>query len=124
MTAPGPAPAALLHPPPIPLADFAATARVIAGLDAVVTVDTAIAHLAGALGRPTILLLHHAGEWRWLMQRDDSPWYPTLHLARQPEPGDWAGAVAKALDRLRHPRPWPCVPFSATPPAAWSVRAG
>jgi hypothetical protein len=88
--------AALLHAPPRPLADFAATAGVIAGLDLVVTVDTAVAHLAGALGRPTILLLHHAGEWRWLRGRADSPWYPSLRLARQPEPGDWAGAVAAA----------------------------
>ena len=92
--------AAMLHAPPLPLADFAATARVIAGLDAVVTVDTAIAHLAGAMGRPTILLLHHAAEWRWLMQRDDSPWYPSLHLARQPEPGDWPGAIARAQKSL------------------------
>jgi hypothetical protein len=92
--------AALLHKPPLPLADFAATASVIAGLDAVVTVDTAIAHLAGAMGRPTILLLHHAAEWRWLMQRDDSPWYPTLHLARQPTPEDWPAAIAQARARL------------------------
>ena len=107
--------AALLHPPPVPLADFAATAAVIAGLDAVVTVDTSVAHLAGAMGRPTVLLLHRAAEWRWLMQRTDTPWYPSMRLARQPEPGDWPGAVAAALALLRPRAP---APATAPPPSS------
>ena len=105
---------ALLHPPPIPLETFAATARVVAGLEAVVTVDTSIAHLAGALGRPTILLLHHAAEWRWLIGREDSPWYPTLRLARQPAPGDWVGAVGRACGLLAQ-RPAAAAPPSGRP---------
>ncbi len=99
--APLPEFAGVLQAPPIPLADFAATARVIAGLDAVVTVDTAIAHLAGAMGRPTFLLLAHAAEWRWLMGRADTPWYPSMRLVRQPAPGDWPAAVAMVAAGLR-----------------------
>ncbi len=108
--------AKLLHPPPLPLADFAATARVIAGLDAVVTVDTAIAHLAGALGKPAFLLLHHAAEWRWLVGRADSPWYPALRLARQPEPGDWQGAVSQVLDDYQATRAPAAAPTPSCPP--------
>jgi ADP-heptose:LPS heptosyltransferase len=88
------------------LADFAATAALIEALDLVISVDTAVAHLAGALARPVWLLLPFAGEWRWLAGRDDTPWYPTMRLFRQPAPGDWsalldrvAGAVAGAVDR-------------------------
>jgi ADP-heptose:LPS heptosyltransferase len=99
--APLPEFAGVLQAPPIPLADFAATARVIAGLEAVVTVDTAIAHLAGAMGRPTFLLLSHAAEWRWLMGRAESPWYPSMRLVRQPAPGDWPAAVAMVAAGLR-----------------------
>jgi hypothetical protein len=75
----------------------------IAGLDLVITSDTAIAHLAGALGRPCWLALHHAPDWRWLLERDDSPWYPSLRLFRQDSPGDWAGVIrrmAAALGQL------------------------
>lgn len=86
------------------LADFAATAAVLADLDLVITVDTACAHLAGALGRPTWLLLPFAPDWRWLLGRADSPWYPTMRLFRQPRAGDWdsvldevAGALAARL---------------------------
>ncbi|MEE3626986.1 tetratricopeptide repeat-containing glycosyltransferase family protein [Nitrospirillum sp. BR 11752] len=80
------------------LTDFAETAAAISGLDLIITVDTAVAHLAGALGRPTWLLLPHVAEWRWLENRDDSPWYPSMRLFRQPTPGDWAAVVA-AVDR-------------------------
>ncbi len=76
------------------------TAAVIAGLDAVVTVDTAIAHLAGAMGRPVHVMLPHAAEWRWLLGRQDSPWYPTMRLHRQVSAGSWDGpavSVAAAL---------------------------
>ena len=78
------------------------TAALIATLDRVVTTDTAVAHLAGALGVPTLLMLHHAPDWRWLLDRSDSPWYPSLRLFRQENPGDWApvvGAVAEALSK-------------------------
>jgi len=79
------------------LHDMADTAALIAHLDLVVTVDTAVCHLAGALGRPTWTLLDHASDWRWLKDCEDSPWYPTMRLFRQAQPGDWA-AVA---DRVR-----------------------
>jgi Glycosyltransferase family 9 (heptosyltransferase) len=83
------------------LADFADTAALLSLMDLVISVDTAVAHLAGALARPTWLLLPFSAEWRWLTQRTDSPWYPTLRLFRQPAPGDWdavLAAVTHALD--------------------------
>ena len=86
------------------LADFADTAAAIENLDLVISVDTAVAHLAGALGKPTWTLLPFAPDWRWLLDRDDSPWYPTMRLFRQPEPGDWTAvisAVAAALKECR-----------------------
>jgi hypothetical protein len=78
------------------LATWEDTAAVLSGLDAVVSVDTAVAHLAGALGRPVHLLLPHAAEWRWLLGRDTSPWYPTMRLHRQRWPGDWADPATAA----------------------------
>ena len=89
------------------LGDFAATAALAATLDLVVTVDTAICHLAGTLGIPTWILLEFAAEWRWMRNRTDSPWYPTMRLFRQPKPGDWdsvAAAAADALSRLPQPQ--------------------
>lgn len=68
-------------------------AAAIAHLDLVVTVDTLAAHLAGALGVPCFLLLQHAADWRWMIGRDDSPWYPSLRLFRQPAPGGWASVI-------------------------------
>jgi ADP-heptose:LPS heptosyltransferase len=85
------------------LRDFADTAAVIANLDLVVSVDTAVAHLAGALGRPAWTLLKFAPDWRWLLARDDSPWYPTMRLFRQQKPADWNPTieeVAVALPRF------------------------
>jgi tetratricopeptide (TPR) repeat protein len=76
------------------LTDFSQTAALIASLDLVVTVDTSIAHLAGALGKPVWILLHAVPDYRWLLQRQDSPWYPSARLFRQTERGDWTQAVA------------------------------
>jgi ADP-heptose:LPS heptosyltransferase len=72
----------------------------MAELDLIITVDTSIAHLAGALGRPFWLLLSYAPDWRWLLDRDDSPWYPTARLFRQPAPGDWGSVVAQVREAL------------------------
>jgi hypothetical protein len=79
------------------LVDFAQTASALTQFDLVVTVDTAIAHLAGAMARRCFLLLPHEADWRWLRDREDSPWYPTLRLFRQPAPGDWAGVMRRVI---------------------------
>ncbi|MCA8929717.1 MAG: tetratricopeptide repeat protein [Alphaproteobacteria bacterium] len=76
------------------MGDFADTAALIACLDLVVTVDTSVAHLAGALGKPVWILLPFAPDYRWLLKRSDSPWYPTARLYRQPAPGDWDRVIA------------------------------
>jgi hypothetical protein len=83
------------------LADFADTAAVISLLDVVVSVDTAVAHLAGALGKPVIVLLPHAADFRWMRERGDSPWYPTAKLLRQPAFGDWDSVIIRLSDELR-----------------------
>ena len=75
------------------LQDFADTAAVVAQLDLVISVDTAVAHLGGAMGQPVWVLLPAVAEWRWLQDREDSPWYPTLRLFRQPQPGGWAAVL-------------------------------
>jgi lipoprotein NlpI len=77
------------------LDDFAATATAIERLDLIITVDTAVAHLAGALGRPLWLAIPFAPDWRWLLDREDSPWYPTARLFRQRHSGDWEGVFAR-----------------------------
>ena len=79
------------------LESFADTMAVLAQLDHMVCVDTAIAHLAGAMGRPTAVLLPHAPDWRWLLGRGGTPWYPTVTLHRQPAPGCWDEAVRGAV---------------------------
>jgi tetratricopeptide (TPR) repeat protein len=81
--------------------DFADTAAVIALLDVVVSVDTAVGHLAGAMGKPVILLLPYAADFRWLRDRDDSPWYPKAKLFRQPEFGDWDSVIGQVRDEMR-----------------------
>jgi tetratricopeptide (TPR) repeat protein len=75
------------------LGDFAETAALLANLDAVVTVDTSVAHISGALGRPTFIMLSHAAEWRWQNGRPDTPWYASATLIRQHERGDWDAAL-------------------------------
>ncbi len=82
------------------LADFAETAAALAALDLVVGVDTAVLHLAGALGRPGFVLLPFAADWRWLSARERSPWYPSLRLFRQERPGDWQGVIARVRAAL------------------------
>jgi tetratricopeptide (TPR) repeat protein len=81
-------------------ADFADTAAAIAELDLVISVDTAVAHLAGAMGKPVFMLLPYASDWRWLLDRSDSPWYPTARLFRQKQRGDWEAVVANVAAAL------------------------
>jgi tetratricopeptide (TPR) repeat protein len=83
------------------LPDFADTAALLGTIDLVITVDTAMAHLAGALGRQVWLLNRHLPDWRWLLDRDDSPWYPTLRQFRQPAHGDWGGVIGQLGAALR-----------------------
>ncbi len=80
--------------------DFASTAALIEQLDLVITVDTAVAHLAGALGKPTWLLLSAAPDWRWMLGRDDSPWYPSMRLFRQVKLGDWSEPMTRLRKEL------------------------
>jgi len=98
----------LATPPPferiIPLgpllSTFSDTAYALSAMDLVVTVDTAVAHLAGALGIPTFLLLPFQPDFRWLQERDDSPWYPTLRLYRQPAYGNWEPVIQQVVADL------------------------
>ena len=83
------------------LADFSDTAAVVEKLDLVISVDTATAHLAGALGRPVWVMLGFAADWRYLLQREDSPWYPTMRLFRQGAPGDWLSVTRRIAGELR-----------------------
>ena len=82
------------------LGDFADTAAAMSQLDLVISICTATAHLAGALGRPLWIPLAFAADWRWLQDRDDSPWYPTARLFRQRSPDDWEGVVARLAGEL------------------------
>jgi len=82
------------------LTDFAETAALIEVLDLVITVDTAVAHVAGALGKPVWLLSRFDACWRWMRDRDDSPWYPTMRLFRQSTPGDWGEVMRRVVGAL------------------------
>jgi hypothetical protein len=83
------------------LNDFADTAALIHHLDLVITVDTSVAHLAGALAKPTWVLLPTPADFRWMLERSDSPWYPTMRLFRQPRPRDWETPIQKVAAELR-----------------------
>ena len=80
---------------------FEDTAALLLQLDLVITIDTSVAHLAGALGRPVCTLLPYAPDWRWLLERDDCPWYPTMHLFRQQNPGEWNTPIQKVSSFLK-----------------------
>jgi hypothetical protein len=83
------------------LGDFDDTAAVVSAMDLVISVDTSVAHLAGALGRPVWLLLPFRPDFRWLLERRDSPWYPTMRLYRQPGPGDWNAVIERVSQDLQ-----------------------
>jgi ADP-heptose:LPS heptosyltransferase len=80
--------------------DFSDTAALISTLDLVVSVDTAVAHLAGAMGKPVWALLPFRADWRWMLAREDSPWYPTMRLFRQHKMGDWDDVFERVADEL------------------------
>ena len=82
------------------LNDFADTAALVAHLDLVIAVDTSVAHLAAAMGRPTWILLPHPADWRWMLDRDDSPWYPAVRLFRQTHADDWDAVLARVRATL------------------------
>jgi hypothetical protein len=96
---PEPATIGVLNPRGCPL-DMEATASLVASTKLVITVDTMIAHLAGAMGKPTWLLLKHAPDWRWTPGSTTSPWYPTMRLYHQDRPGDWAEVVERVEQDL------------------------
>ena len=83
------------------LTDFADTPALIANLDLVISADTAVAHLAGALGKPVWTLISYVPDWRWLLGREDSPWYPTMRLFRQPGMGEWGPVIEKVAEELK-----------------------
>ena len=91
---------ATIHDWTAELHDMADTAALVTALDLVISVDTSVAHLAGALGRPVWLLNRYDNDWRWLLGRDDSPWYQSLRQFRQPKPGDWGAVVAAVAAAL------------------------
>lgn len=82
------------------LADFESTAALVSTLDHVIAIDTAVAHLAGALGKPTWILLTYLPDWRWMIEGERSPWYPTARLFRQPVAGDWHAVLTSVRDAL------------------------
>lgn len=82
------------------LKDFGESAAIIMHLDLIVCVDTAIAHLAGALGRPVWVMLPKPADWRWQFERADCPWYPSMRLFRQPRPGAWDAVIATVVEAL------------------------
>ncbi len=111
------------------VADFADTARRIAELDLVIAVDTAVAHLAATMGKPVWLLSRFLGCWRWLFDRSDSPWYPTMRIYRQAQPNDWLDVIGRVQDDLRRllssraeGKPLPQLPVASPPSPRHSTR--
>jgi hypothetical protein len=82
------------------LNDFADTAAVLSNVDLLITIDTAAAHLAGAMGVRTWTMIPFAPDWRWMYDREDSPWYPAMRLFRQPRMNDWKSVIARIKDEL------------------------
>ena len=82
------------------LHDFGETALLLDQLDLIITVDTAVAHLAGALGKAVWVLLSHLPDWRWAPERETTPWYPTMRLFRQAQAGDWSSVMQRVAERL------------------------
>ncbi len=109
------------------LGDFADTAALMTDLDLIISVDTAAAHLAGALGKPVFVLLPFNSDWRWLIGREDSPWYPSARLFRQKTPGDWDAVISGVAENIRRfiagdesvlaPKPWTNAPLRQNPHA-------
>lgn len=95
--------------------DFLDTASVIAGLDLVISVDTAVAHLAGALGTPAWMLVQHSPDWRWFLDRTDTPWYSGMRLFRQAKRGQWEAPVMRVAEMLRHLAASPSIPAEMLP---------
>ena len=81
--------------------DIVDTALTILNLDLVISVDTMVAHLAGALGKPVWTLLTHAADWRWMLDTETSPWYPSMRLFRQTRAGDWDGVIRRVKTELQ-----------------------
>ena len=80
--------------------DFLDTAAILLNLDLLISVDTSVVHLAAAMGRPTWILVPFWPDWRWMLERTDSSWYPTARLFRQSAPGDWDGVITRAREEL------------------------
>jgi Flp pilus assembly protein TadD len=97
--------------------DFADTAAIVAHMDLVISVDTSVVHLAGAMGKPVFMLDRYDNCWRWLSARDDTPWYPSLRIFRQKQPGEWGPIVARVAEALRVMAERPCAPAPTAAPA-------
>lgn len=95
-----PPPGLILHDYSEELKDFSHTAALVANLDLIISVDTAVIHLAGAMARPVWTLLHYVPDWRWMLYREDTPWYPTMRLFRQQVRGDWAEVIQRVATEL------------------------
>jgi ADP-heptose:LPS heptosyltransferase len=81
--------------------DFSDTAAIISHLDLVISIDTSVAHLAGAMGKNVWVLLPKIPDWRWLLDRNDSPWYPTMRLFRQKQQGDWTQVIHQVAQEIK-----------------------
>jgi Flp pilus assembly protein TadD len=116
-----------IHDPMGDVTDFADTAALVLRLDLVITVDTSVAHLVGAIGKPVWVLSRYDGCWRWLLDREDTPWYPTMRLFRQNKSGEWASVVkrvAEELAALSRGERKPPAPRAALPASLCAERGG